>query len=289
MAAELSRSHAAFLKLFRLLLYSGNVVVKSSPLYSENKRVTPVSAGRPCHCVRGTTMNLTSYLTQEYLTSFLAWENLKSFITLANAMGVIGGMFYVAATSMKTVIPLRIAGIASAFFFLLYGIFSQAVPSIFLYGLLLPLNSYRLYEMVELIKKVRTAAEGDLSMDWLEPFMTKRKYRKGDVLFHKGDPAEEMFLTVKGKFLVKELNIEISPGHLFGEMGLLTPGNRRTQTVECIKGGSVLTITYDKVRELYFENPEFGFHFLRLTSERLLQNVARLERRLAAQAQAVPG
>jgi len=230
-------------------------------------------------------MNLSSYLTLEFVTGFLAWDNLMSFITLANALGCVGGIFYVAATSMKTVIPLRIAGIASAFFFFLYGIFAHAVPTIFLYGLLMPLNSYRLYEMIELIKKVRTAASGDLSMDWLEPFMTKRRYRKGQVLFHKGDAAEEMFLAVKGKYLVSELNIEITPGHLFGEMGLLTPGNRRTQTIECIQNGHVLTITYDKVRELYFENPEFGFHFLRLTSERLLENIARLEARLAAQTQ----
>ncbi len=226
-------------------------------------------------------MNLSSYLTEDYVRNFLRWENLMTFVTLANVMGIVGGIFYVAAMSMKTVIPLRMAGIASAFFFLLYGIFAAAVPTIFLYGLLLPLNSYRLYEMVELIKKVRTAAEGDLSMDWLEPFMTKRRYRKNAVLFHKGDPAEEMFLTVKGTFLVKELNIEIHPGHIFGEMGLLSPGNRRTATVECSKNGHVLSITYDKVRELYFENPEFGFHFLRLTSERLLQNVARLEGLLA--------
>jgi hypothetical protein len=43
----------------------------------------------------------------------------------------------------------------------------------------------------------------------------------------------------------------------------------------------VLTITYDKVQELYFQNPTFGFYFLRLTTERLLQNVARLEALLA--------
>jgi hypothetical protein len=237
-------------------------------------------------------MNLTSYLTQENLAAFLSMDNLMGFVTWANAMGIVGGIFYVAATSMKTVIPLRMAAIASAFFFLVYGLLSKSVPTIFLYGALLPLNSYRLYEMIELIKKVRTAAEGDLSMDWLEPFMTKRKVRKGEVLFHKGDAAEEMFLTVKGMFLVKELNIEISPGRIFGEMGLLTPGNRRTQTVECIKAGHVLAITYDKVRELYFENPEFGFHFLRLTSERLLQNVARLEgllaQRQAAETSAAP-
>jgi hypothetical protein len=43
----------------------------------------------------------------------------------------------------------------------------------------------------------------------------------------------------------------------------------------------VLTISYDKVQELYFQNPTFGFYFLRLATGRLLQNVARLEAALA--------
>jgi CRP-like cAMP-binding protein len=38
-----------------------------------------------------------------------------------------------------------------------------------------------------------------------------------------------------------------------------------------------LTITYEKLMELYFQNPEFGYYFLRLTTERLMQNIARLE------------
>jgi hypothetical protein len=32
---------------------------------------------------------------------------------------------------------------------------------------------------------------------------------------------------------------------------------------------------------LYFQNPEFGYYFLRLTAERLMQNTARLETTLA--------
>jgi len=234
-------------------------------------------------------MDLTSYLTWDYAKFFLSWDNLMTFVTLANMLGLVGGMFYLASVSMKTVIPLRVAAIASAFFFLGYGVFSSSLPTIFLYGMLLPLNTFRLYQIQELIKKVRSAASGDLSMDWLEPFMTRRNYRKGAVLFHKGDAAGEMLLVVKGKYLVKELNIEILPGQIVGEMGLLSPDNRRTQTVVCIEKGHVLTITYDKVRELYFENPEFGFHFLRLTSQRLLQNVARLEERLAVRQPAQQG
>jgi CRP-like cAMP-binding protein len=108
--------------------------------------------------------------------------------------------------------------------------------------------------------------------------MTKRHYDKGDVLFRKGDQANEMFFTVSGKFRVIELGVDLPPGHIVGEMGLLAPENRRTASVECLEDGQVLTITYDKVRELYFQNPSFGFYFLRLTTERLMQNVARLER-----------
>jgi CRP/FNR family transcriptional regulator, cyclic AMP receptor protein len=150
---------------------------------------------------------------------------------------------------------------------------------------LLPLNSLRLYQLIELIKKVRAAASSDLSMDWLEPFMTKRKYKKGEIVFRKGDLADQMFLAEKGKYLVSELNLELRPGHIFGEMGLLTSGFQRTQSVECIETGHLLTISYDKVRELYFENPEFGFYFLRLVGERLLQNLKRAEDMLTAERQ----
>src|SRR5262249_57607952 len=88
----------------------------------------------------------------------------------------------------------------------------------------------------------------------------------------------EMFRRGRGKFLVSELGVELAPGSVVGEIGFLAPDNRRTQTVECTESGEVLTITYHKLLELYFQNPEFGYYFLRLTGERLLQNVARLER-----------
>jgi CRP-like cAMP-binding protein len=124
-------------------------------------------------------------------------------------------------------------------------------------------------------------------MEWLKPFMTERKYRKGDKLFRKGDAANEMFLTVSGKFLVSEFSIELPPGSLMGELGFLTPSNRRTATIECIEAGHVLTIEYDKLLEIYFQSPEFGYYFLVLTSQRLLENNARLEN-MIPQNKAVP-
>jgi hypothetical protein len=207
----------------------------------------------------------------------------KTIVTIG--MAVIGALFYVASVSMKTVIPLRIAAIASSCFFLVYGILAYSVTTIFLYVILVPLNSFRLYQLMQLIKKVRIAAGQDLSMDWLQPFMTKRKCRQGEVLFRKHDEANEMFLAVKGAYVIPELDKKIVPGEIFGELGLMTSEKRRTASVQCTEAGHILTITYDKVRELYFENPEFGFYLLRVVSERLLQEVARLERALAIERQ----
>ncbi len=219
------------------------------------------------------------------LSAYFSLEFLLSFLTAANISAAIGGLLYIASISMKTVIPLRIAGIGSALAFLCSGIFSRSFPPIFLYSLLLPLNLFRLYQMLELIKKVRAAATTDLSMDWLQPFMHRRRYTKGDVLFRKGDLANEMFLAEKGKFVVSELGIELRPGQIFGEMGLLTSGSHRTASIECTESGQALMINYDQVRELYFENPEFGFYFLRLVGERLLQDLKRLEEMLAKERQ----
>jgi hypothetical protein len=198
-------------------------------------------------------------------------------ITIANILALIGAIFFVATLLMRTMVPLRVTGIISDVFFIGYGVLSGTVTTLMLYILLLPINIFRLGQMLKLVKRARIAAQGDLSMDWLKPFMTRRQYRKGDVLFRKGDRANEMFFTVTGKFLVTELGIELPPGRLVGELGFLSPDNRRTQSLECTEDGQVLAITYDRLLEIYFQNPEFGYYFLRLSTERLLQNIARLE------------
>jgi len=198
-------------------------------------------------------------------------------INIASVCALIGAGFYAATLLMRTMVPLRILVIVSALFFMAYGALAGAISTFLMYLLLLPINGLRLIQLRNLVKKARVAAQGDLSMDWLKPFMNRRNYRGGDVLFRKGQPANEMYLTVTGKFLVKEIGVELPPGRIMGELGFLTPNNRRTQTIECIENGAVLTITYDRLLEIYFQNPEFGYYFLRLSTERLLQNIARLE------------
>ena len=180
---------------------------------------------------------------------------------------------------MKTMIPLRVAGIAANCFFICWAYFGAHYPVLALHIILLPLNVVRLYQMLQLIKKVAAASAGDLSLDWLKPFMSARRYRKGEVLFRKGDTADEMLYTITGRYRLLELSTEIGPGQVIGEIGIVAPENRRTQTVECTEDGEVLTINYDHVRQLYFQNPKFGFYLLRLIGERLSRDIARGEKR----------
>jgi hypothetical protein len=209
-------------------------------------------------------------------------------ITLANMFALVGAIFFVATLLTQTMVPLRIANMVGCAFFAAFGALTGTVTTFRLYLLLVPINAFRLRQMLVLVKKARSATQGDTSMEWLKPFMTERKYRKGDVLFKKDDPADEMLLTVTGKFLVKEIGVELPGGRLMGELGFLTPDNRRTATIECIEDGHVLGITYEKLLEIYFQNPQFGYYFLVLTSQRLLENIARLEGTLAQTKSAQP-
>jgi Cyclic nucleotide-binding domain len=204
-------------------------------------------------------------------------------ITLANMFALVGAIFFVATLLMQTMVPLRVANMVGCTFFATSGALSGNVANFLLYLLLLPINAVRLRQMLKLVKKARNATQGDMSMEWLKPFMTERRYRRGDRLYKKGDAAAEMSLTVTGKFLVKEIDVEIPPGRLMGELGFLSPNNRRTATVECIEDGQVLSITYERLLEIYFQNPQFGYYFLVLTSHRLLENIARLERTIEQQ------
>ena len=183
---------------------------------------------------------------------------------------------------MKTMVPLRVIGICSNCAFIIYGYLGGLYPVLILHLILLPLNSLRLREMLRLTRQVRRATQGDLNMDWLKPFTSTRRDESGDVLFRKGDDADAMFFVVSGRYRLAELGMDILSGQVVGELGLLAPDESRTQTLECIEDGEVLQITYEQVKQLYFQNPRFGFYFLQLTTRRLFENIASLERELAA-------
>ncbi len=193
----------------------------------------------------------------------------------------VGSLFIVATASTKTMVPLRILAIvANCSLIVFFGFTHQWIPFL-LQIIALPLNGWRLYQMLVLIRHVRDAIRGSTSMEWLKPFMMRRRFRKGDILFAKGEPANDMFCTLTGRYRLIELGIELKPGQVVGELAMLAPDNRRTATLECIEDGEALSITYEQVEQLYYQNPTFGFYFLRLATARLFDNIARLEGELA--------
>jgi CRP/FNR family transcriptional regulator, cyclic AMP receptor protein len=204
------------------------------------------------------------------------------------SMTVVEGIGYSAAglgvimLAMQTMIPLRLTGIAnnitSITFALLAGVYPMAIQHI----VLLPLNIYRLVQMLKLIKQVKAASAGDLTIEWLKPYMTKQAVRAGDILFRKGEEAERMYFIISGRFHLNEIDVDLMPGAVVGELGMLAPNRQRTQTLACVQDGEVLEIAYERIEEIYYQNPTFGFYFLRLSAGRLFENIERLEQTLAA-------
>jgi hypothetical protein len=189
-------------------------------------------------------------------------------------------IFVVASTTMKTMIPLRVFGILFN-----VALIGTAIPTrnyliIAVQLVMLSINSWRLHQMLQLIRDVRKSVSGDLSMDWLRPFMTERQCAAGEILFYKDEKAEYMLYIVSGRFRLVESGIEYPVGAIVGELGMLSPSNMRTQTLECVEAGLILSVSYTKVEELYVQNPEFGFYFLRLSSARLFENINTLQQQL---------
>jgi len=177
---------------------------------------------------------------------------------------------------MKTMIPLRIVGIASNLAFMTYGIGQHLYPVLILHGVLLPLNCIRLLQMRALIRKVRDAAHGDLSMEWLTPFMRRRAWKKGNVLFRRGDRANDLFLILSGSIRLLEIGVTVRAGSVLGEIGLFAPTKQRMDTAVCESDVELGIIDNDKVWQLYHQNPKFGRYLITLVTQRLLDDYSRL-------------
>ncbi len=122
----------------------------------------------------------------------------------AEIIGYIAAALVFATFSMKTMVPLRIVGIASNLFFIAYGYLNPAYPVLVLHCLLLPLNIFRLRQMQSLVKETKEATEGDLDMNWIKPFTTTRDMTPGEVLFRKGEEATEIIFVMSGSLNIPE-------------------------------------------------------------------------------------
>ncbi|MGD9694508.1 MAG: Crp/Fnr family transcriptional regulator [Thermoleophilia bacterium] len=91
----------------------------------------------------------------------------------------------------------------------------------------------------------------------------RRTFRRGEVVFHMGDPADTLHLIAEGRFAVRVqtplsdsvvLTI-LGPGEIFGELALLDPGGRRSATVEALEAGETRSIHAPDFARLRAEHP----------------------------------
>lgn len=105
----------------------------------------------------------------------------------------------------------------------------------------------------------------------------RRTFRKGEVVFHRDDLAESLHLIVKGRFAARittplgetaMLDV-LGPGEAFGELALLSPGARRSATVEALDEGETLSVFRDDFALLQADHPGVKDVLLRLLAEQL--------------------
>ncbi|OUM04059.1 Crp/Fnr family transcriptional regulator [Variovorax sp. JS1663] len=192
--------------------------------------------------------------------------------------GYLGALLTLTTFSMKTMVHLRMAGIVANLAFITYGLLGPVYPVLLLHLALLPLNLWRLRQLLRLTRQIEALTGSQLSMDWLKPFSRHRAVRAGETLFRRGDAAEEVLFVLGGRFRAVEADVAVGQGEVIGELGLLNREHRRTQTVVCEQSGTLLCVTYDEVRQMYYQNPRFGFFFLELVAERLMRDVQRTAR-----------
>jgi len=190
--------------------------------------------------------------------------------------GYLGALMTLTTFSMKTMLHLRMVAIVSNLAFITYGVLGDVYPVLLLHLTLLPLNVWRLRQLLQLTRQIKELSASRLSIEWLKPFSRHKAVQAGETLFRQGDAAAEVLFVLSGRFRAVEADVAMEQGDVIGELGLITREHERTQTVVCEQAGSLLLVTYDEVRQMYYQNPKFGFFFLELVAERLMRDAKRM-------------
>jgi hypothetical protein len=177
---------------------------------------------------------------------------------------------------MQTIIWLRTLAIASAAVLIVYALVAGRYPVLAVAAIMLGVNIWRLMEMRRLVSTTRAATAGagaPVSVEWLLPYMRPLALPKGHVLFRKGDIADAMYFISSGRIGIDEFGTEIGKGKLFGEIGIFSIDNVRTATATCLEDCSLLQVSAERIRELYYQNPEFGFFLVGVITRRLIEDL----------------
>jgi len=112
----------------------------------------------------------------------------------------------------------------------------------------------------------------------------RRTFGKGEVVFHRDDPAESLHLIVRGRFAARvetplgdNVLLEVlGPGQAFGELALLLPGDRRSATVSALEDGETRSVFRDDFGRLQQSHPGVKDVLLRLLADQVRRTSDRI-------------
>jgi CRP-like cAMP-binding protein len=105
----------------------------------------------------------------------------------------------------------------------------------------------------------------------------ERELRRGDILFHEGDPPDALYLVLDGRIAIamasqvdhrESVVALMEEGDLFGEMGLLDDGPRSAMA-RALETSNVLEVPFAPVRQMFDDDPRLLWNVTRLLATRL--------------------
>jgi len=197
---------------------------------------------------------------------------------MAIVSAALAGLLVIVSAFVRTMIPLRWLAVGSNVGFIAYGLVHPSLLMVLLHSVLLPVNLWRVRQMVSLTRRVsRSNADPQQMQIWLRPYMRSQKYRAGAVLFERGDPADRLYFLAEGRVELPEVGRTLQPGQMFGEIAFFAPDRQRSSSARCASACTVLSIDEDTFKQLVYQNPDFGLEVVRLIAGRLSQDVQRLQ------------
>ncbi len=116
----------------------------------------------------------------------------------------------------------------------------------------------------------------DDELDRLIPLLTERRFRPRQVIFSTGDPAERVYLLLKGRVKIyqvaengKEIILDlVGRGGIVGDMAIVE-GGERIACAQAIHETVAVSISWEDFSHLLQQSPRLGFAMAELMARRL--------------------
>ncbi|MCM8826664.1 MAG: PP2C family protein-serine/threonine phosphatase [Candidatus Omnitrophica bacterium] len=110
---------------------------------------------------------------------------------------------------------------------------------------------------------------------WPIAYMNKEVYKKGEVIFKRGDKADKMFYIKSGSIRLPELDKVIGSNQIIGEMGVFSILKERTASAICEDDLEVYTMDREGIIKFFKDDPNLAIEVMQTSIQRFIENLKR--------------